>query len=89
MKGNRMESQGGKGRLPKEGSHMGQSLGREPRGSKRIQERGEGPRRGAGPGPGGLRSWRSWSLGSKAVWQERFDLVGLRSCGRLLNKGVA
>ena len=45
MKGNRMGSQGGKGRLPKEGSHMGQSLGREPRGSKR-EGRGLGGEQG-------------------------------------------
>ena len=75
MKGNRMGTQGGKGRLSKEGSHMGQSLGREPRGSGR-----EGTGRGREQGQAGwLRSWRSWCLGSEAVGQERFDLVGLRS----------
>lgn len=71
-----MGNQGGKGRLSKEGSHMGQSLGREPRGCGR-EGRGRGREQGQAGWP---RSWRSWSLGSEAVGQERFDPVGLRSC---------
>lgn len=65
MKGNRMGNQRGKGRLSKEGSHMGQSLGREPRGSGR-ERRGRGREQGQagwaeeleelGPGVRGCRA---------------------------------
>lgn len=58
-------------------------------GAERIQERGEGPRRGAGPGRVGQGAGGTGAWGPRLVGQERFDLVGLRSCGRFLNKRVA
>lgn len=80
-----MGNQGGKGRLSKEGSHMGQSLGREPRGSGR-EGRGRGREQGQA---GWAEELEELGPGSEAVGQERFDPVGPRSHGRFLNKRVA
>lgn len=55
------------GRLSKEGESAWARVWEGAEGSKRE---GGGLWRGAGPGLGGLRSWRSWeSLGSEAVGQ--------------------